>query len=161
MQSVPGWLMEDANYRAEDDEIGLLRAAQAGDESALERLLASHEQALCRLCQGILGHREDAEDAVQETFLRALRSLPRFRGASGFRTWLFRIAINVCLDWKRSRQPMAPLNERSDSADHDEMLEATVMRQWQILSALQTLPPQRRALLMLKEVEGWSIAEIA
>jgi RNA polymerase sigma-70 factor (ECF subfamily) len=113
----------------------------------------------------MLGHTDDAEDAVQETFLRALRALDRFRGEAALRTWLYRIAVNVCREWARSRPPIDP--ERPSSAEsaslHDTAPspEEIVVRQMRILEALQTLPPQRRALLLLREVEGWSIGEIA
>src|SRR5690242_6632035 len=97
-------LVNDPNslVTAEDD---LLRAGRAGDPWALQRLFAPYERPLFILCRGTLGHTDDAEDAVQETFLRALRALPGFRGDSSLRTWLFRIAIHICLDWKRARRP--------------------------------------------------------
>src|SRR4051794_8157187 len=78
-----------------DSERVLLQAGRAGECAALEQLLALHQRALFALCYGMLGHADDAEDAVQETFLRALRSLSGFRGESAFRTWLFRIAVNL------------------------------------------------------------------
>src|SRR6266536_3146105 len=78
-------------------EATLLQAGRAGDRAALEQLLALHKRPLYALCRGMLGHADDAEDAVQETFLRALRALPQFRGDAAFRTWLFRIAVNFCL----------------------------------------------------------------
>src|SRR5207248_2287406 len=88
-------------------EVELLRAGKAGDPVALERLLALHEPSLLSLCYGILGHVDDAEDATRETFLRALRGLSGFRGDASFRTWLFRIAVHICLKWKAER----PLTE--------------------------------------------------
>src|SRR5207302_8709624 len=90
----------------------LLRAAQAGDPAALDQLLSPHARGLLLFCRGILGHAEDAEDAAQETLFRALRALPRFqRRQAAFRTWLFRIALNVCLDWKRGHRPTEPWDE--------------------------------------------------
>src|SRR5260370_14257289 len=88
-------------------EAALLRAGRAGDPAALEQLLALHQRSLFVLCQGILGHPDDAEDAVQETFLRALRGLHTFRGDAAFRTWLFRIAVNICLRWKATAERRA------------------------------------------------------
>src|SRR5712691_8944143 len=78
---------------------------------ALEQLLVPYERPLHALCRGMLGHADDAEDAVQETFLRALRALPNFRGDAAFRTWLFRIAVNVCLGAKASRSPAVPWDD--------------------------------------------------
>src|SRR4051794_13519738 len=77
-------------------EAMLLKAGRGGDRAALEELLALHKHPLYALCRGMLGHADDAEDAVQETFLHALRALSTFRGDAAFRSWLFRIAINIC-----------------------------------------------------------------
>src|SRR5436309_2298288 len=93
------------------DERALIAAGQAGDRAALDQLLALYERPLFALCHGILGHAEDAEDAVQETFLRVLRALPGFRGDATFRTWLFRIGVNVCLKRKADQPPTAPWDE--------------------------------------------------
>src|SRR5436190_17422656 len=110
MVSVRAWLavreIEDGTMEA-----ALLVAGRAGDPAALEQLLALHQRALYGVCHGILGHPEEAEDAVQETFLKALRSLSGFRGEAAFRTWLFRIAINLCLRWKASRPATEPWEE--------------------------------------------------
>src|SRR5687767_12428009 len=100
MQVVTEW----AGTAVADDRPGeraLLARARAGDTAAMEDLLKAHERPLFSLCCGILGNASEAEDAVQESFFRALRALHRFRGDSGFRTWLYRIALNVCLEWKR------------------------------------------------------------
>jgi RNA polymerase sigma-70 factor, ECF subfamily len=142
-------------------EARLLQAGLAGDRGALDQLLALYERRLLAICHGILGHADDAEDAVQETFLRALRALPRFRKDSSFRTWLLRIAVNVCLNWKRDRRstelweeehPRTPLDDASP--------EVIALLRLQVLEALGGLPPQRRAALLLKELEGWTVAEI-
>lgn len=164
-----------------DDDLPLLRAGEAGDTRALERLLARHERALCLLCGGMLVDRStagarhtlngaEAEDAVQETFLRALRALHAgrgFRGDSTVRTWLFRIAINVCLEWRR-RARFSPFpsflaldDVDAHAADPGPSPEAAVLRAWQAREALRVLPPRHRALLLLKEREGWSVREIA
>jgi RNA polymerase sigma-70 factor, ECF subfamily len=143
-------------------EAALLRAAQAGDRGALEQLVARHERALFALCYGILGHVEDAEDAVQEAFLRALRGLAAFRGEATFRTWLFRIAINVCLEWKAAHRRIVPWDEEHPPTPPDAASpEAMALRQLRVLEALGSLHPRQRAILLLREREGWSVAEIA
>jgi RNA polymerase sigma-70 factor (ECF subfamily) len=143
-------------------EASLLRAGRAGDRAALERLVALHERPLFALCHGILGHVEDAEDAVQETFLRALRGLPGFRGEATFRTWLYRIAINVCLERKASHRATMPWDEEQPPTLPDATSpEAMALRQLRMMEALRSLPPRQRAILLLKEREGWSVAEIA
>jgi RNA polymerase sigma-70 factor (ECF subfamily) len=143
-------------------EAALLRAAQAGDRAALEQFVALHERPVRVLCHGILGHVEDAEDAAQETFLRALRALPRFQhGQATLRTWLFRIAVNVCLNWKRSRRPMEPWDEEhSQPGLESASPEAIALCRLQVTEALGRLSPRHRAVLLLKVVEGWSLAEI-
>jgi RNA polymerase sigma-70 factor (ECF subfamily) len=146
--------------RAEED--ALLRAAQAGDQAAQEQLLAPHERRLYLLCRGMLGNAQDAEDAVQETYLRAMQALPRFRADAPIRTWLFRIAVNVCLETKRSRRLAEPLAlGHLDIPDDADSPEEIVLRQMRVVEALDTLLPRHRALLLMKVLEGWSVEEIA
>ncbi len=143
-------------------DAALVRAGLAGDLPALEQLFRPHERSLVGFCYGILGNAEDAEDAAQETFLRALRALPRFRGDAAFRSWLFRIALNLCLEWKRSRRPVELLDDTSAPVLAEAASpEAMVLSQMRLQEALDTLPPRRRAVLLLKEWEGCSLEEIA
>jgi len=145
-----------------------LRAARAGDRAAMERLLLPHEPMLHAVCRGVLGSSADAEDAVQETFLRALRNLPRFRGDAKLSTWLTRIAVNVCADrrrdagrvrgaadvplheWDEERHPSAVCGSPEGST-----LDALLARE-----ALRNLNPRRRAAFLLKDVEGWNLEEV-
>jgi RNA polymerase sigma-70 factor (ECF subfamily) len=143
-------------------EARLLEAGLAGDSAALSRLLAPYERRLYVLCRGILGHVQDAEDAVQETLLRALIALPGFRRDAPVRIWLFRIAVNICLDWKRAHRPTEPWDEaHSPSTGGAASPEAIVLRQFRVLDALRSLHPRHRAILLLKELDGWSVREIA
>lgn len=143
-------------------EQALLEAIQSGEAAALERLLALHEASLFTLCWGILGQAEDAEDAVQETFLKALKTIRHFRGDASVKTWLTRIAVNVCLDWKRNRKPADALNEETLRSNFTYASpEANVLQEQGILEALSTLLPRHRTVLLLKEREGWTVAEIA
>jgi RNA polymerase sigma-70 factor (ECF subfamily) len=144
------------------DEMALLKLGRAGDASALGRLLAPHEKPLKILCLGMLGHTDDAEDAVQETFYRALRSLSRFNGKASFGTWLYRIAINVCLGWRRSRKPEQILQDGMvDNFSHSPSPEADVISRLGALQALSQLLSRHRAIILLRELEGRSIPEIA
>ena len=151
--------------------------------------LEVHRAALTGHCYRMLGSPFDAEDAVQETMVRAWRSLNRFDGRSSLRTWLYRIATNVCLDALSDRSRRAlPMEEgpagsvdgelesrprthwlepiadaRALPADADPF-ELTVLRQstrLAFVAALQHLPARQRAALLLTEVLGWSAAEIA
>jgi RNA polymerase sigma-70 factor, ECF subfamily len=161
MVTLRGWVTVGEDERGQAAEAALLRAGRAGDCAALEQLLAPHKRPLVALCYGILGHPDDAEDAAQETFLRALRALPRFRGDAAFRTWLFRIALHVCLNWKRNHHPTELLDETRARPPHDaDSPETIVLRQLEVTEALNALRPAYRAVLLLKEWEGWSVAEI-
>lgn len=85
---------------AASNEANLVRAAQSGDQAAMQILLSRQERVLMSVCHGILGDATEAEDAVQETFLHALRALSRpngFRGEAAFRTWLMRIGLMYVL----------------------------------------------------------------
>src|SRR5687768_8688938 len=152
--------------------------------------LEAHRTALTGHCYRMLGSAADADDAVQETIVRAWRSLDRYEGRASLRTWLYRIATNVCLDalsdGARRARPfeegpassvetasletrdrthwLEPIPDaRAIPADADPF-EQVVMRQsirLAFVAALQHLPPRQRAVLLLTEVLGWSAAEVA
>ncbi len=151
--------------------------------------LEEHRPALTGHCYRMLGSPFDADDAVQETMLRAWRSLDRFDGRSALRTWLYRIATNVCLDALSQRSRRArPMEEGPVGSVQDDLVEKdrthwlepvpdaralpadadpaerALLREsirLAFVSALQHLPPKQRAALLLTEVLGWSAAEIA
>jgi RNA polymerase sigma-70 factor (ECF subfamily) len=151
--------------------------------------LEEHRAALTGHCYRMLGSMVDADDAVQETMVRAWRSLDKFDGRSSLRTWLYRIATNVCLDARADRARRArPIEEGPVGTVDDELqtrprthwlepvpdvhalpadidaAERAVLRQsirLAFVAALQHLPPKQRAALLLTEVLGWSAAEVA
>jgi RNA polymerase sigma-70 factor (ECF subfamily) len=152
--------------------------------------LETHRAALTGHCYRMLGSAADAEDAVQETIVRAWRSLDRFEGRSSLRTWLYRIATNVCLDalsdGDRRFRPFEegpagfPVAQELESRERTHWLEpipdaraipadadpfeAAALRQsirLAFVAALQHLPPRQRAAVILTEVLGWSAAEVA
>jgi len=160
--------------------------AVAPEASALEQ----YRRELTGYAYRMLGSAFEAEDAVQETMLRAWRNLDRFEGRSQLRSWLYRIATNVCLDMLGSRQrrarPMdlgpagnadmalpAPLLESAwlepipddrvvlSGGDPAEMAVARESIRLAFMAALQHLPPRQRAVLILREVLRWRAAEVA
>ncbi len=90
---------------SEEDRL-LVEQAQSGDREAFEQLVHRHDRDILRLAFHMLGNREEAQDVFQETFLKAYRSLGRFRSDSSFYTWIYRIATNVALDRLRKRQSL-------------------------------------------------------
>jgi RNA polymerase sigma-70 factor (ECF subfamily) len=152
------------------EEQRLLEAARAGDEHAFRRIVEEHRRPLHAHCYRMLGSLQDAEDALQETFLRAWRGLRAFGGRSTVRNWLYRIATNVCLD-ATSRGPKLML---SAEPYRDELLgvrdahEAPSARYEQreavelaFLASLQHLPASQRAVLILRDVFGFSAREVS
>ncbi|WP_203918398.1 RNA polymerase subunit sigma-70 [Rugosimonospora africana] len=165
---------------AAGDELAAVAAATAGDESAFATLVRRHERELHVHCYRMLGSFEEAEDVVQETFLRAWDKRGTFEGGSGFRAWLYRIATNACLDAlrRRSRRPVTssspsevpwlqPYPDRllNEIAPREEEPDAVAVDRETIelafLAAVQLLPPRQRAVLILRDVLGWSAGESA
>jgi RNA polymerase sigma-70 factor, ECF subfamily len=133
-------------------------------------LVSGHHRAeLSAYCRRMLGSSFDAEDAVQETLLRAWRASGRFEGRAPVRSWLYRIATNVCLDAlaHTARRPV-PVEEVPESVDpsrqpedpSDRALAREELR-LAIIAATGSLPPRQRAVLMLREVLSWRASEVA
>ncbi|MDX6565172.1 MAG: hypothetical protein QOE10_834, partial [Gaiellales bacterium] len=106
---------------ASPHEHRLLAAARRGDEGAFGQLIEPHRAELRAHCYRMLGSLQDAEDALQDTLLRAWRGLARFEGRSGLRSWLYRIATNACLNLSARRPKRAlPLDHVPAAALHEE-----------------------------------------
>jgi RNA polymerase sigma-70 factor (ECF subfamily) len=173
-------------------ERSLLEAARGGDENAFGRLVEPHRGELHAHCYRMLGSLHDAEDALQETMLRAWRGLPRFEGRSSLRSWLYTIATNACLNAiERRPKRVLPIDYGPATDPHvgpgepivesvwiepypDETLgledglagpEARYERRESVelafVAALQHLPGTQRAVLILREVLGFSAKEVA
>jgi RNA polymerase sigma-70 factor (ECF subfamily) len=164
--------------------------APAPTAHALEPQLEAHRAELTGYCYRMLGSAFEAEDAVQETLVRAWRGLDRFEGRAQLRSWLYRIATNVCLDMATARQrrarPMdlgpagnadqglpAPLPETAwlepipdarvvpTGGDPADVIVARESIRLAFVAALQHLPPRQRAVLILREVLRWKAEEVA
>jgi RNA polymerase sigma-70 factor, ECF subfamily len=169
----------------------LLQAARSGDHDAYTGLVEPHRRELHAHCYRMLGSLHDAEDALQETLLRAWRSLSRYDGDRPLRPWLYRIATNACLDALARRPPRvlpiqhgppaasadgpgAPaeaawlepypdelLGIEDGVASPDALYERREAVELAFIAALQHLPPLQRAVLILREVLGFSAREVA
>jgi RNA polymerase sigma-70 factor (ECF subfamily) len=150
----------------------LVAAAQAGDEGAFAALAEPHRRELHVHCYRMLGSFDEAEDQVQETFLRAWRSRASFRGQSTFRAWMYRIATNACLD-ALGRRPvpedpadipyLQPYPDRllPGEDEPDAVVVARETIELAFLAAVQVLPPRQRAVLILRDVLGWPAKDAA
>jgi RNA polymerase sigma-70 factor (ECF subfamily) len=181
-----GW-----SEHARQDEQTLVAAAKSGDEAAFSALVRRSRRELHVHCYRMLGSLTEAEDVVQETFLRAWRKLDTFEGRSTLRAWLYRIATNACLDALAQRRPRllpydvvpptAPgasppasveylcvepypdslLPVTADDSDLGASVVAKETIELAFLAAIQHLPPRQRAVLILRDVLGWPAKETA
>jgi RNA polymerase sigma-70 factor, ECF subfamily len=141
-----------------------MTASMATSPDLSDRIVA-HRSELKAYCRWRLGCQFDAEDAVQEVLLRAWRGGQRFEGRAPLRSWLYRIANNVCVDAakRRSHQPM-PVDEwEPDDLDASptELALARENLRLALIAVVQELPPRQRAVLLLRDVLGWRAAEVA
>jgi RNA polymerase sigma-70 factor (ECF subfamily) len=162
--------------RGRGGEAALVASAQAGDEHAFVALTAVHRPALHAHCYRLLASLHDADDALQETLLRAWRGLDGFEPRAPVRAWLYRIATNVCLRAleRRARTPAAvdahlePYPDEPGIAAGAAVLDgpaATAERREEIglafVAAVQLLTPKQRVVLVLRDVLDWSAREVA
>jgi RNA polymerase sigma-70 factor, ECF subfamily len=175
---------------ASPQERELLAAARGGDEASFRRIVEDHRAELHSHCYRMLGSLHDAEDALQETLLRAWRGLPGFSGRSGVRTWLYKIATNACLD-AIARRPkrVLPVDYGPSTTPSEDVGQPLVESVWiepypdaeigieagdaapearyeqrealelAFIAALQHLPANQRAVLILRDVLGFSARE--
>jgi RNA polymerase sigma-70 factor (ECF subfamily) len=150
------------------EDAALAHGCRSGDLHAYERLYSLHGARMKNLARNILGSSTDAEDAVQETFLKVQRSVASFRGQSSFVTWTFRILVNTCYDARRSR-----LRKREVSAEEEQQHEDAAPRpepraavthpslRLALERAVAKLTRHQRDVFLLYEVEGFRHAEIS
>ncbi|MFI5455402.1 MAG: sigma-70 family RNA polymerase sigma factor [Isosphaerales bacterium] len=148
--------------RASDARVeSLVARVRLGDRDVFGELMSLTEPRIRRLL-GRLGCRgTDLDDLVQETYLRAWRSLPRFRGESRFSTWLFRIAVNVVRTWRKNRRGVASLDydESVSMRSHPEFGAVPLLEAYE--RALSGLSPDLKAVFILHETEGMSYRDVA
>jgi RNA polymerase sigma-70 factor (ECF subfamily) len=157
----------------ETDDGALVERVRGGDVAAFEPLVEKYRQRVYRLAYNVLRNQEDAWDVAQESFIKAYKALPSFRGQSAFYTWLFRIVMNVAHDKARQRGAAGRAfgTERvteeewertmPDPGEEPDTAAARAEQRARITRALEALPEHHRAIIMLSDLEGLSYREIA
>lgn len=144
-----------------DDERGWILKSQEGDHTAFEALVMTHQRMIYALAFRMTGSLADAEDLAQETFIQAFRQLGAFRGEAKFSSWLYRIAMNLCLNWKSRQARQQRLLEdwgkqEEIAADGNEASQSK-----EVQAALLKLHPKQRAAIVLTVYDGLNHAEAA
>lgn len=157
-----------------DDDLDLVRRTQQGDKRAFDLLVLKYQQKVAGVVSRYLRDQADIQDVVQESFIKAYRALPNFRGDSAFYTWIYRIAINTAKNYLVSKSRRPPVRdvdaevaeqleagERLKSRDTPEdqlMMQEVERAVWQ---AINGLPDELRTAITLREIDGMSYEEIA
>jgi RNA polymerase sigma-70 factor (ECF subfamily) len=151
-----------------DPDRELVERARAGERQAFDQLVARYQRRLLRLVLRLLRDQAEAEDVVQEAFLKAYRALPRFRGDAAFYTWLYRIALNGARNAilrRRQRTGPGPLPSQLPAAAPEEGTPEAMLLSKQVMLtidlAMEALPLDLRTAIVLREIEGLSYEEIA
>jgi RNA polymerase sigma-70 factor (ECF subfamily) len=157
-----------------DSDRELVRRVKAGDRTGFDRLVRRYESKVYRLAFGILKNSLDAEDALQESFIRAYRAIGSFREESTFSTWLYRITANVCLGKTRGKKHEFLSIERHDADGGDGLthdfpsrektpLEELLSRETErvVQDCIDRLPEKLRTVFLLRDLEGLSREEVA
>ena len=152
------------------DDQGLIAAARAGQTEAFGELVRQHQDRLYPTVFRLTGSPEEAQDVLQEAFLRAFTKLDRFQGESSFYTWVYRIAVNLALSQRRKRRPNTQLGDNPtrsateivDPGENDPSLRLERLERDRLIQqALDALAPDHRAVVVLKEYDGLRYEEIA
>ena len=158
-----------------DIDLQLVQRVQQGDKKAFDLLVLKYQRKLMRLVSRLVHDQAEAEDIVQEAFIRAYRALPQFRGDAAFYTWLYRIGVNTAKNYlvQRKNQPMAAYDEDPEEAENwtegeslrDNNTPESILASKQIATtvnlAMEGLTEELRTAITLREVESLSYDEIA
>lgn len=141
-------------------EHDLIQRAKAGDRQALDALYHAHAARVYSLIRRLTGDDAQAEDAAQETWLRAIRSLPAFRAESRFSTWIHRIAVNCALYGRRSAARIQAREVDLYDTPAGEGDEGAPLLRMRLQQAIDALPTRMRRVLVLHDIEGYTHEEI-
>jgi len=163
--------------QADVPELDLVRQAQAGDTEAFDQLVSRYRIRVFGMIYNMVHNEQDAWDLAQDSFLKAWKSIARFRGQSSYYTWMYRIVMNVTIDWLRKKQvkgagaefddaiqlkeidPAAHTVPHADPLPHEGMQHKEIRRR--IDAAIAQLSPEHRAVILMKEIEDMQYHEIA
>jgi RNA polymerase sigma-70 factor (ECF subfamily) len=162
---------------ADVPELDLVRQAQAGDTEAFDQLVTRFRTRVFGMIYNMVHNEQDAWDLAQDSFLKAWKSIARFRGQSSFYTWLYRIVMNVTIDWLRKKQvkgagaefddaiQLKEIDPASRTVPHAAALPHEQMEHKEIRgrieAAIGQLSPEHRAVILMKEIEDMQYHEIA
>jgi len=172
--SVHGKKVQDLTTERNIDQL-LVDRAQHGDKKAFELLVVKYQRKLMRLISRLIRDQAEAEDVVQEAFIKAYRALPQFRGDSAFYTWLYRIGINTAKNYLVTQGRRAPTSTEADVEEAEtfddgdqlrdintpESMLATKQIAETVNLAMEVLPEELRTAITLREIEGLSYEDIA
>jgi RNA polymerase sigma-70 factor, ECF subfamily len=160
---------------AASEDLELVHATQTGDLSAFEQIVRRYDRKLFRIAQQVTRNREDSQDVVQESFLKAFQHLGEFRERSQFSTWLFRITINQALMKLRKRRTIKDVSLDEDFQDQEDIVprevadwapnpeqlyQASELRDI-LIKTLEELQPILRTVFVLRDIEGLSVDQTA
>jgi RNA polymerase sigma-70 factor (ECF subfamily) len=152
-------------------DLQILKRFKGGDDTAFEEIVLRYQDRIYNLCRHMLGNAHDAEDAAQDTFIKAYQNLNNFRPEASFYTWLYRIAVNTCFDFKK--RPFFESIFKSSDKGEEFILEAVSDKPspeklyeskqlgLALSNSLGKLSLKLRTVIILKEIEGLSYEEIA
>ena len=162
--------------QADVPDLDLVKQAQAGDTGAFDQLVSRYRNRIFGMIYNMVHNEQDAWDLAQDSFLKAWKSIARFRGQSSFYTWIYRIVMNVTIDWLRKKQvrggaefddaiqlkeidPAARTVPHADALPHERMEHKEIRSR--IDAAIAQLSPEHRAVILMKEIEDMQYHEIA
>lgn len=152
----------------------LVRESRRGDKEAFRELVERYQRKILAIALGMVHNRDDALELTQETFFKAYENLSKFKGESSFYTWLYRIVVNLSIDYRRRdrRHPTVPLTDRTTGEDleitlpdhelSDPYQQASAGEIGErVAQAINELTPDHKAVILLREVEGLSYEDIS
>jgi RNA polymerase sigma-70 factor (ECF subfamily) len=163
--------------QADVSELDLVKRCQAGDSEAFGELVTRYRTRIFGMIYNMVHSEQDAWDLAQDSFVKAWKSIKRFRGQSSFYTWIYRIVMNVTIDWLRKKQvkgagsefddaiqlkeidPASKTVPKADALPYQQMEQAEI--RVEIEKAIALLTPEHRAVILMKEIEGMQYHEIA